>query len=733
MANRKLRYGGRKRALFGAEAAATLAAAAIQAAATNAAAIMGANAQKSAAKEQAKATLDNAARQAAAMKEQNENSNQLYNEQQELIKSQNEENRQLQKDFQMQLQLAMGRENMRDRLEQSKIQVRNGGKTNSKRKLANRGLTTSLWGVNMPFTVTDGGGVMPIGITPEGFNLYEIKGDNHEQYHKSSGGKYKTGVGIKFGNGEVIEGEGDGSRRRFNNGGELLMTTPDGGYFISKHTLNGFNPAESVKEGLNPMIAFNIQEQIKDANGISDDGKHNSSPVGKNRRRLLRLAGGIVNPYLAELPTNGQAMFNNNSLNDGGFTYAMLTDVFNKDGQKAKCGKRVKAHYGTGTYLNSLGYMLGNDIPSKAALSMVYKNLPTLNVTDKMPKWSLLGNTKLSDIKPNIPTVPITSENLPTQYVEFDTNQNGTTTAPSKSGNFWNGIGGQLVGAGIGTLGNIIGGIITNAGNNSAANIIGSAQQRAADIMSNAYNNLKTVDMDIIDKDTYKSTHIMPAVHTARINDSSRIEKVGRDQRRLLEHIGRTPMSANARYSLMNGVMDRGYQQRSQIYEDTANREEQARQRTAETINRAAEINAQLDMQTNKDYTNARLDLAKYNNSIENQKILGAAGAQSDAANAIGETRAALKQNTMNTWAGIVGAAGQSGANIISSNIKYNRDRDNLMLGASTEARVLNTALTGTRNQKSAMITMFQSAINSGKLSQADIDLYKRYIATLNG
>ena len=143
----------------------------------------------------------------------------------------------------------------------------------------------------MPFKVTDGGGVIPVGVTPEGFNLYEVIGNDHNHYHKTKSGKHKTGVGFKFANGSVIEGEGNQKSGQ----GEYLMTTPNDAVFISKHSINGFNPAQAVNNGMNPLQAFQLQEYIKAANGISDDGKHNVNPPFKKN---IAMTGTSLNPLL---------------------------------------------------------------------------------------------------------------------------------------------------------------------------------------------------------------------------------------------------------------------------------------------------------------------------------------------------------------------------------------------------------------------------------------------------
>lgn len=283
MTRYKLKNGGcRKKAPFGTEEAAILSSAGINVAGTLAAANIGAKATKDAAKQQATATINAATKQANSIKEQANRARELQQESQEFTKEQNAENRELQKDIQMNLQMLTGQQNVNDRLEASKIQVRNGG--SMRRKLKEQSPNTLLRGsysqTNMPFAVTDGGGVIPLGSTPEGFDLYELYGNDHDHYHKAQGGKNKTGVGLKFANGKTIEGEGNQN----SNQGEYVLVTPNDAMFISKHSIKGFNPATAVNNGMHPLEAFATQEQIKAANNISDSGK--------TPRRSLRYIGG---------------------------------------------------------------------------------------------------------------------------------------------------------------------------------------------------------------------------------------------------------------------------------------------------------------------------------------------------------------------------------------------------------------------------------------------------------
>uniref|UniRef100_A0AAU8MI23 DNA pilot protein n=1 Tax=Geladintestivirus 2 TaxID=3233134 RepID=A0AAU8MI23_9CAUD len=284
MSTRRLKYSGqRRKALFGTEGA-------IMAAATLAAAGMNVLATNNAASKQAKAITDGAKQQAESIKLQTNNNTTLQKEQLDFARQQNQENRQQQRDIQATLQMIAGQQNNNDRLETNKIQVKYGGRT-KRRSIKSQPF---YGGARQPFVVTDGGGAIPIQIDDNGYGLYELYGNDHEHSHTLPNGKRKTGVGIKFNTGEVIEGEGNQN----SNNGELMYVTPNNSFFLSKHSIDGFNPAKATKEGLNPISAFILQEAIKAKNGYNDDGSKDkrhttalgniSSPV----ERLMAKCGG---------------------------------------------------------------------------------------------------------------------------------------------------------------------------------------------------------------------------------------------------------------------------------------------------------------------------------------------------------------------------------------------------------------------------------------------------------
>lgn len=349
----KLKCGGksRRKASFGADgavmAAATLAAAGINAAAT-----------ASAAKAQSKAAIENAKTQAKVIQDQTNNNNNLQKEQLAFTRQQNQENRQQQQDIQTTLQLLAGQENMNDRMERNKMQVRYGGRP-KRRSLKS---DVSYGGANQPFKVTDGGGAVPIQADQFGYGLYELYGNDHEHYHKTKGGKYKTGVGIKFKDGSVVEGEGNQNT----NQGELLYVTPNDAMFISKHSIAGFNPTKAVMNGANPEQAFAIQETLKDIKGIDDNGSkltHNS---------IKRLMGGyspaLDQANFTQNPSNGTAAVS------GGIAYKVNSPTtspieelqYAKNGGRIhlKCGGRKKADWGdyAGATYNAAGNLLGAGI-----------------------------------------------------------------------------------------------------------------------------------------------------------------------------------------------------------------------------------------------------------------------------------------------------------------------------------------------------------------------------------
>lgn len=379
----KLKNGGKTRpkALFGVDgaiqAAATLTAAAINSAATN-----------KAAKTQAKAIESSAKTQAESIKAQTSNNTELQKESINFTKQQNLENRTQQQEIQTTLQMMAGQENMNDRYKQNKVALKYGGRPKKNKLSKMSSNTLSYGGASIPFRVTDGGGVIPIQTDNAGYGLYELYGNDHDHYHKASGGKYKSGVGIKFADGSTIEGEGNQN----SNQGELLYVTPNDNMFISKHNIKGFNPAKAVLAGMHPQDAFDAQQQIKAIFGINDDGSKTKKLP--RREAMIGLNQSVQYPFTANAVDNATvaAAYNQNN-NQGNIQNNEDDSIDDKQivklggHRRLKCGGRAKKpnggsywnNYGGATY-NAIGNLagagitaIGNSIASKR-LAKAYTN-----------------------------------------------------------------------------------------------------------------------------------------------------------------------------------------------------------------------------------------------------------------------------------------------------------------------------------------------------------------------
>lgn len=733
---------GRKKAVFGTQEAAILTAAGINSAAATAAAAVGASATKDAANRQAQATTAAAQKQAQAIKTQTENSKEYQLEAQNFIKDQNTESRELQKDIQMQLQMLTGQQNVNDRLEASKLVVKNGGRTKPR---------YSLRGNNTAFRVTDGGYVIPIGNTPEGYNLFEIRGNDHEHYHKAPGGKNKTGVGIKFADGNVIEGEGNQNT----NQGEYMLQTPNAAYFISKHNIAGFNPAKAVNMGMHPLAAYNIQEQQKQINGITDDGKKTSSPVENNKK----LAGGLI-PNIYTIYNQTTPKLETDTIGDTAVGVAYASQDKNKmkcGGKKRslKCGGKVrqKAENGWSEQLYNKDYydnqmpqswydtitFMGNpsrkplvsntpilrDIPKFNYIGSFFNNTPTLNVPNKLYSTTNvnLNSTKGVSVLGSTPTL-----NVPEKLT--------LSSTPTKSSDsFWNNIGADLMGAGISSLGNIGGAWITSNANRYAANKLAEAYNTSADLLADAYRNLKTIDLSSIKREDYAAAHAMPALQAPISQSAAPIAAVNRQLQRRLSNAGKYSASSAAAQNRMTSAEVDAQDIKHKVYSADQEQMQKIRQGNAERVTQAAMQNAQNDIEAGKQFSNAYLNLLQYNNDIENQRLLGAAGALSEGAtNAAGAIANAHTANAT-AWNNAMVNSGQSFANTLSAMATRKADLEKVMLGASGDTRSLYYANSGSygdaKNYYNNLVRQYDLIKNSTKPEDQDTKAYLKRIINM--
>ena len=605
---------GRKQAAFGSE----MAAAGVMAGATLAAAKIGADSAKEAANNQANATIASAQKQAQAIKDQTLKAREYQTQSQEFMKEQNAESRDMQKDIQMQLQMLTGQRNVNDRLEGSKLVVKNGGMIKPR---------YSLRGNNMAFRVTDGGYVIPIGNTPEGYNLFEIRGNDHEHYHKAPGGKNKTGVGIKFADGNVIEGEGNQNT----NQGEYMLQTPNAAYFISKHSIAGFNPAKAVNIGMHPLVAYNIQEQQKQINGITDDGKKTSSPVGNNKK----LAGGVI-PDIYDMYNQTIPKLESDTIGDTavGVAYASQNKNQMKCGGKKrslKCGGKVRKKAYNG------------------AISISNLYTPKVRQYDRI-------------------------------YISPNSNNNIST--PKSSGNFWNDIAKNYAAPFISSLSNIGGAWITANANNYASKKLAEAYNISGNLMADAYNSLQGIDLSTIKEKDFSAAHAMPALQAPIDRSANQIAKADRQLQRSLSNAGKyNPSGAASQDRMTKAEVD--YQDvKNNIYSLSAEQKQKILNENANRITQAAMQNAQLDMEAKNKYISAYWDALKYNADTNKEKILGAAGALSEAnINAAGAIANARTANG-NSWNTAILNSGMGFANTLSEMATRKADTEMALLGA---------------------------------------------------
>lgn len=622
---------GRKQAAFGSE----MAAAGVMASATLAAAKIGADSAKEAANNQANATIASAQKQAQAIKDQTIKSREYQTESQEFMKEQNAESRELQKDIQMQLQMLTGQQNVNDRLEANKIVAKNGTSVNTKHFL--RGNKMSF---NLPFKVTDGGYAVPVLRTPEGFRMFELKGNDHEHYHKTPWGKYRTGVGIKFDDGETVEGQGDQNTGQ----GEYLLNTPWANYFISKNNIAGlFNPAKAVNGGMHPLKAFNLQEYIKSIFNISDDGtrngfknnkllsKSNSSPVGKR----MAFAGTIV-PDIYTMYNQNNPKFETDTVGDTavGVAYA------SKDKEQMKCGGKKR----------------------------------TLKCGGKVRKKAYNGAINISNL--------YTPKVRQYDRIYISPNSNNNISTPKSSSGFWNNIVTNYAAPFASTLANVGSAFITSKANKYASNKLAEAYNISGNLIADAYNSLQGIDLSTIKEKDFSAAHAMPALQAPIDRSANQIAKADRQLQRSLSNAGKyNPSGAASQDRMTKAEVD--YQDiKNNIYSLSAEQKQKILNENANRITQAAIQNAQLDMEAKNKYISAYWDAIKYNADTDKEKTLGAAGALSEAnINAAGAIANARTANG-NAWNTAILNSGMGFANTLSDMAARKADTEMALLGA---------------------------------------------------
>lgn len=307
MVKRKLRNNGKRPKAFLGLAASIATPMLFNAGASLLSSLIGAGSNYLSQKSEAQAIEDAAKTNADAIAEQNRINTE---NQQKMIDFQKGEYARMRNDmmrYQLRGQLQAGAQNRIAREEAGRFQLRNGGK----RRLNN--ISSFLWGWNSPsIHTTDGGILIPTGTTEDGYPVFKAVGDTHNQKHKTNTGKYKTGIGVKIPGKETIEVEN----------GEDVILTPNSLLVNSRRNVGGeFNPVLATQQGMDPIDAHIIQENIKDTKGLKDDAG-NKTPVRRLRyagRRKAALGdllkfNNLVDNYNSYMASRNNPVFNLNDI-----------------------------------------------------------------------------------------------------------------------------------------------------------------------------------------------------------------------------------------------------------------------------------------------------------------------------------------------------------------------------------------------------------------------------------
>lgn len=223
----------------------------------------------------------------------------------------------------------------------------------------------------------------------------------------------------------------------------------------------------------------------------------------------------------------------------------------------------------------------------------------------------------------------------------------------------------DLAGSGANLLGNVIGGIITSSAAGKAAQLRSDANAEAARLLSEAYGNLKTVDIDsaISDRD-YQAAQAMPVIVNPYLSNRAEIEGYNRDARRAIRGINSSTASSAARLNRIAGVYDRLGAARAKSYEQLRNMQGTYQARNAEIMSSTAIKNAELANEAARMRNAAKLDLLKYNNQIENMRITQPASFTANALTSSAEAQANAANAKGTAWANAIASGFNSLGNV---------------------------------------------------------------------
>ena len=314
--------------------------------------------------------------------------------------------------------------------------------------------------------------------------------------------------------------------------------------------------------------------------------------------------------------------------------------------------------------------------------------------------WNDSYNRILRDL--NNPTTPVESGNKGSWW-----SRQSPATQSAIIGGATN-LGGTLISA----LGNGIASGYMRRANNYANEVLTNARNQTRDTYIDAYNKMHGIDTNgLINEDDFKATHAIANVRAGRFNINPQLAQVERDSARQLKSIRGGINSALARQRLMSDVATRSQDARDKLYGEQTNQVEKINQNNIAQLNKVAMKNAELDTRSKTNLSALKVDVAKYNNDIENTKLQGIADATADAlmgnAQGTAQTRinnAGLRSNfAISTLSGIGNVLSNGGKQWYDADQAYQANQANISryMAASTNPNGMALAILAYPNQYS--------------------------------
>lgn len=505
-------------------------------------------------------------------------------------------------------------------------------------------------------TLQDSNYVVPVGqglVLLRGGSPTHPQDQTHSNSHKNSiSGRYNKGSYLKVGNKE-IEAEAGGDRTT----GEIIDPVSKFVYSQRRFLPDGTSPVEKILAGYPKGEVALEQELTKKLLGIKNNG--NKAMYG---RRYLKCGG--------------------------------------------HC--RTKAEGGWAPYK----YYKDTLNTSQRNLQNYYASLPGSNV---MPNSDYFYDDRLSVV----PTIPEPTNNGTIVGLNVSPLSNTSNT----KGSWWSRQSPATQSAIIGGAANLGGTLITALGNGIASGYMRRANNYANDVLTNArnqtrdtyidaYNKMHGIDTNgLIKEDDFKATHAIANVRAGRFNINPQLAQVERDSARQLKSIRGGINSALARQRLMSDIATRSQDARDKLYGEQTNQVEKINQNNIAQLNEVAMKNAELDTRSKTNLSALKVDVAKYNNDIENTKLQGIADATADAlmGNAQGDAQlrinnAGLRANfATSTLGGIGNVLASAGKQWYDADQAYQANQANISryMAASTNPNGMALAVLAYPNQYS--------------------------------